>query len=99
MLAVASLVDASAVTSGVHERGFTRDGVLYRHILDSWTGFPVLIDLAGATVVAKRFLDAEGYITTLVTLGSERAAAFVHARPEILAAFLVALDGSVRVES
>ncbi|OUO88616.1 thiamine biosynthesis protein ApbE [Gordonibacter sp. An230] len=87
--------DASAVTSGVYERCFERDGRFYHHILDPHDGFPVRTDVAGATAVARRSIDAEGYSTTLVALGMERGIAFARSHPAILRAFFVDADGKV----
>lgn len=87
--------DASAVTSGVYERCFERDGVFYHHILDPKTGFPVETDAAGATVVARRSIDAEGYSTTLLALGIERGLAFARERDAILGAYFVDRNGKV----
>ena len=87
--------DASAVTSGVYERCFERDGRVYHHILDPATGFPVRTDAAGATVVARRSIDAEGYSTTLVALGIERGIAFARSHPAILGAYFVDENGTV----
>ena len=87
--------DASAVTSGVYERCFERDGAFYHHILDPKTGFPVETDAAGATVVARRSIDAEGYSTTLLALGIERGIAFARERDAILGAYFVDRDGKV----
>lgn len=91
------LSNASAVTSGVYERCFFVDGVRYHHIVDPKTGRPAQTDLASATVLAARSLDAEGFSTTLLALGEQRAEAFVKRTPEIQAAILVGNDGSVRV--
>lgn len=87
--------DASAVTSGVYERCFTKDGVFYHHILDPVTGYPVTTDAAGATVIAKRSIDAEGYSTTLLALGIERGMAFARKHPAILRAYFVDAEGRV----
>lgn len=87
--------DASAVTSGVYERCFERGGALYHHILDPKTGFPATTDAAGATVVARRSIDAEGYSTTLLALGIERGIAFARERETILGAWFVDRDGTV----
>ena len=87
--------DASAVTSGVYERCFERDGVFYHHILDPKTGFPVETDAAGATVVARHSIDAGGYSTTLLALGIERGIAFARERDAILGAYFVDRDGKV----
>ena len=87
--------DASAVTSGVYERRFERDGAFYHHILCPETGLPVETDAAGATVIARRSLDAEGYSTTLLALGIERGRAFAQSHPAILEAHFVDAAGKV----
>ncbi len=95
VLGAVPLENASAVTSGTYERFFEKDGKTYHHILDPKTGFPAETDLAGATVIARTSLDAEGYSTTLLALGKERAAAFVQNHPAIMAAYLVDPQGRI----
>lgn len=87
--------DASAVTSGVYERCFEHDGRIYHHILNPETGYPAETDAAGATVIAGRSLDAEGYSTTLLALGIERGIAFAQTHPAILRACFVDAEGNV----
>lgn len=99
MVARTELADASAVTSGIYERCFFENGVRYHHIIDPKTGWPAQTDLKSATVVSKKSLDAEGFSTTLLALGSQKADEFARRRPEILAAVLVLEDGTVRVVS
>lgn len=94
-IAVIPIASGSVVTSGTYERSFHRDGVLYHHVLDPATGWPVDTDLASATLVCERSIDAEGYSTTVLALGRERGAAFARERPEVAHACLVARDGSV----
>lgn len=89
------VIDASAVTSGVYERCFERDGIRYHHILDPDTGRPAETDAAGVTVIARRSIDAEGYSTTLLALGIERGLAFARSHPAIERAFFVDLQGGV----
>ncbi len=84
-----ALRNASAVTSGIYERCFTKDGAFYHHVLDPKSGYPVETDIVGVTVVARKSLDAEGFSTTLLALGSEKGKAFAQKRPEIFAAFFV----------
>lgn len=95
VVAAVAVRDASAVTSGVYERCFECDGVFYHHILDPRTGYPAHTDAAGATVVAARSIDAEGYSTTLLALGVERGCAFARAHPAILRAYFVDAEGRV----
>ena len=89
------LRDASAVTSGIYERCCEVDGKFYHHILSPETGMPVETDAAGATVIANRSVDAEGYSTTLLALGTARGLAFAREHPAIRKAIFVTRDGDV----
>ena len=89
------LRDASAVTSGIYERCCEVDGAFYHHILSPETGMPVETDVAGVTVVADRSIDAEGYSTTLLALGTTRGLAFAREHPAIRKAIFVTRNGDV----
>ena len=65
--------DKSLVTSGLYERSFTVDGVLYYHILDPRTGYPVKTDLASASIVSDSSTDGDAYSTTLFLMGHDKA--------------------------
>lgn len=65
--------DKSLVTSGLYERSFTVDGVLYYHILDPRTGYPVKTDLASASIVSDSSTDGDAYSTTLFLMGRDKA--------------------------
>ena len=71
--------DASLVTSGLYERSFTQDGVLYYHILDPKTGYPVKTDLASASIKSARSIDGDAYSTILFLMGHDRALDLVNA--------------------
>ena len=89
------LRDASAVTSGIYERCCEADGTFYHHILSPETGMPVETDAAGATVIANRSVDAEGYSTTLLALGTARGLAFAREHLAIRKAIFVTRNGDV----
>ena len=89
------LCDASAVTSGIYERCCEVNGKFYHHILSPETGMPVQTDVAGATVIADRSIDAEGYSTTLLALGTVRGLAFAREHPAIRKAIFVTRNGDV----
>lgn len=89
------LRDASAVTSGIYERCCEVNGKFYHHILSPETGMPVETDVAGVTVVADRSIDAEGYSTTLLALGTARGLAFAREHPAIRKAIFVTRDEDV----
>lgn len=96
LLGAVPLAGGSAVTSGIYERCFTApDGTFYHHILDPRTGRPVETDVAGVTVLCEKSIDAEGFSTTLLALGTERGCALVRRHPEILQAFFV--DGAGKI--
>ena len=86
----------SVVTSGTYERCFQKNGVLMHHILDPQTGFPVVTDAVGATIVCEKSIDAEGFSTTALALGVEGGLAFCKAQPEIISAIFIDVLGNVR---
>ncbi|WP_246060790.1 FAD:protein FMN transferase [Enorma burkinafasonensis] len=81
--AVIELDQGSVVTSGTHERRFSRGGTVYHHILDPRTGMPAATDAASATVVARRSLDCDGWSTTVLMLGARDGIAFAEGVPGI----------------
>ncbi|MDE8702727.1 FAD:protein FMN transferase [Adlercreutzia equolifaciens] len=96
LLGAVPLARGSAVTSGIYERCFTdSEGRFYHHILSPLTGQPVDTDVAGVTVVCEKSIDAEGFSTTLLALGTERGRALVERYPEIAQAFFVDAEGVI----
>lgn len=69
--------DLSVVTSGIYERCFVEDNVLYHHILDAQTGLPVVNDLLSVTVVCENSALADSLSTVLFLLGREKGTALV----------------------
>ncbi len=67
--------DATLVTSGIYERKFVQDGVLYHHVLDPDTGYPAETDLESVTITAENGNSAlcDGLSTVCLILGSENA--------------------------
>jgi len=62
---------ASVLGSGTYERQFEFDNVRYHHILDPFTGMPVISDIISATVITETALLGEGLSTLAVLLGSD----------------------------
>jgi thiamine biosynthesis lipoprotein len=90
--AVMPAEDLSVVTSGPYERSFERDGVLYHHILDPRTGYPVQTDLASATIISELSVEGDALTTCCFLLGLEASRTLVRSRPGIQA-LLVDTDG------
>lgn len=68
------VVEASnktVVTSGIYERNFTQDDVLYHHILDTVTGYPVNNGVASVSIIADESIEADALSTVLFVLGIE----------------------------
>jgi thiamine biosynthesis lipoprotein len=61
--------DVSVVTSGGYERYFEKDGVIYHHLLDPKTGYPVSNGLLSVSIVAKSSTYADALSTACFVLG------------------------------
>lgn len=89
-----TVADKTVVTSGIYQRSFVRDGVLYHHLLDTATGYPKESDLASATVICDASADADALSTICYLFGSEKALAL--ADQEGFDLILIQRDGNVR---
>jgi len=65
-IGVVEVSNASVSSSGIYERSFEKDGVLYHHILDLNTGLPAKNDVVSATVIAHALLGE--YLSTMFFL-------------------------------
>lgn len=63
-----------AVTSGIYERNFVKDGVTYHHILDPKTLQPTRSGLCSVTVVGEDCTLCDALATAAVVLGEQDAA-------------------------
>lgn len=79
----------AVVSSGVYERQFEQDGVLYHHIIDPETGYPAESDIVSATVIAEDAVTGECLSTTAVIAGSSRIGAIFDKTPGFIGAVLV----------
>lgn len=86
--------DGTLVTSGIYERSFEKDGVIYHHILDPRTGWPVQNNVLTVTAVAKDSLLADAITTALFVLGPENG--FKLARYYGVQAVYFLRDGEIR---
>ena len=80
--------DRSVVTSGIYERCFELDGVLYHHLLDPKTGFPCSNELASVTIISDCSVDGDALSTTCYLLGLEKGLEFISARDDAQAIFI-----------
>ena len=93
-----SVSDSSAVTSGIYERYFEQNGVLYHHILDPKTGYPVVNELASVTILSTYSTDGDALSTSCLLLGSKKGMELIESLPDIEALFITK-DGTLYYSS
>ena len=86
--AVMEISDDSVVSSGIYERYFEQDGVLYHHILDPSTGYPYDNNLVSVTIISNKSVDGDGLSTTCFALGLEKGLDLVNSLPDVQAVFI-----------
>lgn len=96
--AIVEISDCSVVTSGIYERCFEKDGILYHHILDPSTGYPCDNSLASVTIVSPRSVDGDGLSTSCFLLGLTRGMELVESLEDVEALFITR-DGSLHYSS
>ena len=97
-MAALSINDQSVVTSGDYERYFEKDGVIYHHILDPATGYPVQNDLDQVTIISDRSVDGDALSTTCYTYGLEDGMELIRSLDGVEAIF-VTKDGEIHTSS
>ena len=88
--AVQAIVDLQGMgisTSGSYRNYYELDGQRLSHIIDPATGRPITHKLVSATVIAPTALEADGWDTGLMVLGTKKALAL--AEKEHLAVYLI----------
>lgn len=97
-LATVFIPDGTVVSSGVYERYFKKDGVLYHHLLNPKTGYPYENDLTGVTIICSRSVDGDGLSTTCFSLGLEDGMKLIESLPDTEAIFITS-DGELHTSS
>ena len=86
--------DVSVVTSGIYERCFyDEDGVLYHHVLNTATGYPVENELVSVTIICPSSMKADALSTSCLCLGLEEGRRFLDAEKDVTY-LLIAKDGT-----
>lgn len=80
--------DQSLVSSGVYERYFYADDILYHHILDTNTGYPINNGLWGVTILSDSSMEGDAYSTICICLGLDDALELIEATEGIEAMFI-----------
>ncbi|ALR77439.1 FAD:protein FMN transferase ApbE [[Enterobacter] lignolyticus] len=92
--AVQAIVDINGhgiSTSGSYRNYYELDGKRISHIIDPQTGHPIDHKLVSVTVIAPTALEADGWDTGLMVLGTEKAKQVV--REQGLAVYMIFKEG------
>lgn len=84
----------SVVSSGIYERYFEKDGVLYHHILNPKTGYPYENDLLSVTIISDKSVDGDGLSTSCFALGLEKGMELINSLENVQAVFITT-DGEL----
>ena len=88
------VTDYSVVSSGVYERYFYEDGVLYHHLLDPATGYPANNNIAGVTILTPSSVDADALSTTCFFLGIDAGMELIESLEDVEVLFIT-MDGDI----
>ena len=83
-----SVSDSSTVSSGVYERYFYQDNVLYHHILDTASGYPVQNHLLGVTILSDSSTMGDALSTTCFVLGLDDGMELIESLEDVEAVFI-----------
>lgn len=88
------------VTSGIYERMFEENGILYYHILDVKSGYPVITDVEAVTLVADfgKSMDCDALSTICLMVGVEKGLNLIESIDGVEASF-IDKDGNIVVTS
>lgn len=87
-ITVLSVSDRSVVSSGVYERYFYQDDILYHHILDTSDGYPLQNDLLGVTILSDSSTVGDALSTTCFVLGPDEGMRLIESLDDIEAMFI-----------
>ena len=87
-LMTVEVTDRAVVTSGIYQRYFELDGVIYHHILDPNIGYPFQNGLLSVTIICEKSVDGDALSTTCFALGLEKGMALVESLADTEAVFI-----------
>lgn len=83
-----SITDQSVVTSGIYERCFEQDGILYHHLIDPNTGYPCDNELASVTIISNHSVDGDALSTCCFLMGTEQGMKLIDSLSDVRAIFI-----------
>ena len=83
LYSVVQLSNLAMATSGDYRNFIERDGIVYSHIIDPRTGYPVHNNIASVTIIAPDCTMADGLATSVVVMGREKGKALIEQLPDV----------------
>lgn len=80
--------DTSVVSSGVYERYFELDDIIYHHILNTETGYPYDNGLFSVSIMSPKSVDGDALSTSCFALGLEEGMQLIESMDGIEAIFI-----------
>ncbi|MDE6747639.1 MAG: FAD:protein FMN transferase [Lachnospiraceae bacterium] len=87
-IAILSVTDKSLVTSGVYERCFYQNDILYHHILNPVDGYPVRNNLLSVTILSNSSVTGDALSTSCFVLGLEDGMKLIESLYDVEAVFI-----------
>ena len=87
-IAAVKITDETVVSSGIYERYFKVNDVLYHHLLDTSTGYPIENNLLGVTIITTSSVDGDALSTTCFALGLEEGMKLIESLEDTEAIFI-----------
>jgi thiamine biosynthesis lipoprotein len=78
----------SIVTSGIYERYFYKDNIIYHHILDTNTGYPIQNNLYSVTILSTSSVEGDSLSTSTFAMGLEAGKTFIENMDNVEAIFI-----------
>lgn len=88
VVASIKVTNKTVVTSGIYERYFKKNGKIYHHILNPFTGYPMDNNLASVTLVTNTSIDADAMTKNIFYLGTDKGMKYAENIPELEAIFV-----------
>lgn len=87
-ITVLSIENSSMVTSGIYERYFSENNILYHHLLSTQNGYPVNNGLLSVTILSTSSVEGDALSTSCYLLGLEQGMELINSISGIEAIFI-----------
>lgn len=82
LYAIIGLQDKAMATSGNYFNYRIIDDVKYSHTISPFTGYPIILPILSATVIAEDCMTADALATAFMVMGHEKAIEFLNKNPQ-----------------